>query len=76
MGRTVVDKTGLAGNYDFEVTYTPDQIPNLNGAPAPIDPNGPSLSTALQEQLGLKLESHRGPVTMFIVDKVSQPTPD
>ena len=76
MGRTVVDKTGLAGNYDFEVTYTPDQIPNLNGAPAPVDPNGPSLSTALQEQLGLKLESQRGPVTMFIVDKVSQPIPD
>jgi uncharacterized protein (TIGR03435 family) len=82
MQRIVVDKTGLTGNYDFEITYTPDQMPNFNGAPGtppgvpPIDPNGPSLSTALQEQLGLKVESQRGPVTMFVVDKVSPPTPD
>jgi bla regulator protein blaR1 len=86
MGRTVVDKTGLEGNYTFDLVYTPDQVPQLNGqqvgaggGPAglpPIDPNGPSLSTALQEQLGLKLDSQRGPVTMFVVDKVSQPTPD
>jgi uncharacterized protein (TIGR03435 family) len=56
-------------------------MPLLNGAPPgaalpPIDPNGPSLQTALQEQLGLKLDSQRGPVTMFVIDKVSQPTPD
>jgi uncharacterized protein (TIGR03435 family) len=84
LGRTVIDKTGLEGVYDYSVTYTPDQIPAapLGGAPPgapplpPIDPNGPSLSTALQEQLGLKLESTRGPVTMFVIDKVSQPTPD
>ena len=84
LGRTVLDKTGLEGNYNFNVTYTPDQIPAPppGGAPAgapalpPIDPNGPSLTTALQEQLGLKLEATRGPVTMFVIDKVSQPTPD
>jgi bla regulator protein blaR1 len=84
LGRTVLDKTGLEGNYDFEVTYTPDQIPAPPpvgappGAPAlpPIDPNGPSLPTALQEQLGLKLDATRGPVTMFVIDKVSQPTSD
>jgi uncharacterized protein (TIGR03435 family) len=84
LGRTVLDKTGLEGNYDFDVTYTPDQIPAPPpggappGAPAlpPIDPNGPSLPTALQEQLGLKLDATRGPVTMFVIDKVSQPTPD
>jgi uncharacterized protein (TIGR03435 family) len=83
LGRTVLDKTGLTGNYDFEVTYTPDQPPNLNGGPLPpgvqlppIDPNGPSLSTAIQEQLGLKLDSQRGPVTTFVIDKISQPTPD
>jgi uncharacterized protein (TIGR03435 family) len=84
LGRTVLDKTGLDGRYTFSITYTPDQIPAPPpggappGAPAlpPIDPNGPSLPTALQEQLGLKLEATRGPVTMFVVDKVSQPTPD
>ena len=82
--RTVLDKTGLEGNYDFDVTYTPDQIPAAppGGAPPgapplpPIDPNGPSLTTALQEQLGLKLDSTRGMATMFVIDKVSQPTPD
>ena len=57
-------------------------MPNFNGQPGTppglpaIDPNGPPLATAIQEQLGLKLESQRGPVTMFVVDKVSQPTPD
>jgi len=82
MGRIVLDKTGLIGNYDFEITYTPDQMPNFNGQPGTppglpaIDPNGPPLATAIQEQLGLKLDSQRGPVTMFIIDKVSQPTPD
>jgi uncharacterized protein (TIGR03435 family) len=84
LGRTVLDKTGLDGNYDFDVAYTPDQIPAPppgaapNGAPAfpPVDPNGPSLTTALQEQLGLRLDGTRGPVTMFVIDKVSQPTSD
>jgi uncharacterized protein (TIGR03435 family) len=84
LGRTVLDKTGLEGNYDFDVTFTPDQIPAPppGGAPPggpalpPIDPNGPSLTTALQEQLGLKLDGTRGPVTMFVIDKISQPTPD
>ena len=84
MGRTVIDKTGLDGLYDYNVSYTPDQVPAPppGGAPpgAPplpaIDPNGPSLSTAIQEQLGLKLDSTRGPVTVFVIDKVSQPTPD
>jgi uncharacterized protein (TIGR03435 family) len=85
LGRTVIDKTGLEGNYDFNVTYTPDQIPaplpggNAPGGPPPfpaIDPNGPSLTTALQEQLGLKLDATRGPITVFVVDKASQPTAD
>ena len=44
--------------------------------PAPIDPNGPSLFTALQEQLGLKLESGRGPVPVLMIDSVDLPTAD
>ena len=79
-GRVVVDRTGLTGNYDLDLkwTPTPDQLPV--GAPPPgvelpaIDPNGPSLFTALQEQLGLKLDSERGPVEVLVIDRLQQPT--
>lgn len=74
----VVDRTGLAGGYDFDVkwTPTPDQLPP--GAPPglqppPIDPNGPSLYAALDEQLGLKLESTSGPVTVLVIDRIERP---
>jgi uncharacterized protein (TIGR03435 family) len=57
-GRPVVDRTGLTGTYNFELTWTPDEPPPP-GAPLPpyYDPNGPSLVTAVQEQLGLKLDA-------------------
>lgn len=82
VGRTVIDKTDLKGLYDIELKWTPDvgQAVGPPGAlppgvlPPPIDPTGPSLITALQEQLGLKLESARGPVEVLIVDSVSRPT--
>ena len=79
-GRIVVDKTGLIGAYDFTLTWTPDQMANRPpGAPpgpdaAPVDPNGPSLFTAVQEQLGLKLESQRGPVAVLVIDRAEHPT--
>jgi uncharacterized protein (TIGR03435 family) len=76
--RVVIDRTGLKGNYDLELTYTPDQMPQGTpppGAPAPaIDPGGPSIFTALQEQLGLKLESQRGPVDVLVIDRAERPT--
>jgi uncharacterized protein (TIGR03435 family) len=79
--RVVVDRTGLDGNYDMDLKWTPDQMPQ--GAPAaakpaePIgDPNNPSLFTALQEQLGLKLEGQRGPVEVIVVQTVDRPIPD
>jgi uncharacterized protein (TIGR03435 family) len=81
--RIVVDRTGLAGNYDIDLTWTLEQIPQGRGDPPPgasplppIDPNGPSLFTALQEQLGLRLESTRGPVDVLVVEKVERPTED
>jgi len=81
VGRVVLDKTDLTGNYDFELTYAPEALgiggpPLLNGGPAPVDPNLPNLFTALQEQLGLKLDSQRGPVDVVVIDRIEQPTAD
>ena len=82
-GRVVIDRTGLTGNYDFNLTWTPDQMPpRAPGTPADqpirangvdIDPNGPSIFTAVQEQLGLKLDSQRGPVAMLVIDHAEKP---
>jgi uncharacterized protein (TIGR03435 family) len=79
--RVVIDKTGLTGYYDFALTYTPtgDQFPQgppPPGAPPPppIDPDGPSFFTAIQEQLGLKLDNQRGPVDVMVIDSIQPPT--
>lgn len=67
VGRIVVDKTGLAGKYDIILKWTPEE---QQGSPDA----GPSILTALQEQLGLKLESTKGPVDTFVVDSVEKPS--
>ena len=74
--RMVVDKTGLTGPWNLEVLYTPDQPVALNGAIVPPNPDAPSLFTAVQEQLGLKLESSRGLVDVLVVDRLERPTED
>jgi bla regulator protein blaR1 len=74
--RMVVDKTGLTGPWNLEVLYTPDQPVALNGAIVPPNPDAPSLFTAVQEQLGLKLESSRGPVEVLVIDRINRPTED
>ena len=76
--RLVIDRTGLTGNWDLEVNYTPDrsQVPPGVELPSSIDPNGPSLFTAIEEQLGLKLRPARGPVEVLVIDAVQQPTPN
>jgi uncharacterized protein (TIGR03435 family) len=77
--RTVIDRTGLTGNWDFELTFTPERIRQqalASTAPPDVDPNGPSIFTAIQEQLGLKLESTKGPVKVLVIDHVEQPSPD
>jgi uncharacterized protein (TIGR03435 family) len=83
VNRTVVDRTGLSGSFDLELSWTPEQLPQGRadpppGAPPlpPIDPNGPSIFTAIQEQLGLKLDAQRGPVEVLVIDSVEQPTED
>ncbi len=86
VNRVVVDRTRLTGNYDVDLTWTPDRLPprppgtpadqpiRVNGAD--IDPNGPSIFTAVREQLGLKLESAKGPVQVLAIDHVEPPSPD
>jgi bla regulator protein BlaR1 len=85
LGRPVIDRTGLKGNFDFKLEWTPDPGQSGGGpfggapppgvdAPPPPDPNGPSIFTALQEQLGLRLESQKGPVEMLVIDKVEKPS--
>jgi uncharacterized protein (TIGR03435 family) len=76
--RIVVDRTGLSGAWDFEITFAPERP--LNPPPGvefpAADPNAPSLFTAMQEQLGLKLQSARGPVEVLVVERVEQPISD
>jgi uncharacterized protein (TIGR03435 family) len=79
--RVVIDRTQLPGTFDFHLSWTPDRMPQgppPPGAPAlpPVDPNGASLFAALQEQLGLKLESTRAPLDVLVIDRVERPTPD
>jgi uncharacterized protein (TIGR03435 family) len=80
LGRTVVDKTGLRGNYNFTLKWTPDDsdLPEFKepaGAQgSPPDSSGPSIFTAIQEQLGLKLESQKGPVEILVIDHVEKPS--
>jgi uncharacterized protein (TIGR03435 family) len=81
LGRTVVDKTGLTGNYDFTLEYAPEegaaaQSGAAAGGAQPVSPSdsAPSIFTALQEQLGLKLESTKGPVDVIVIDHIEKPT--
>lgn len=67
--RTVLDKTGLTGKYDLDLKWAPD-----DGQDPSPDSSAPSIFTALQEQLGLKLQSSRGPVETLVVDHVEMPS--
>jgi uncharacterized protein (TIGR03435 family) len=77
LGRNVIDKTGLTGNFDFKVEWTPDESQAIQlprDAPRQTPSDGPSLLGALQEQLGLKLESQKGPVENFVIDRAERPS--
>lgn len=79
--RPVIDKTGLTGMFDVHVEWTADQstpgfvAPGSPPAtPGAADPNSKSIFTALQEQLGLKLESTKGPVEFLVIDRLERPS--
>jgi uncharacterized protein (TIGR03435 family) len=77
-GRIVIDRTGLAGSFDIELNFDPASAakapPGAPPGPSPIDDTKPSIFTALQEQLGLKLESTRGPIDVLVIDQAERPT--
>jgi len=72
LNRTVVDKTGLTGKYDIHLEWN-RQTANEPGNPTPSADDGPSLITAVQDQLGLKLEPGKGPVEVLAIDRVEKP---
>jgi uncharacterized protein (TIGR03435 family) len=83
VGKPIVDKTGLTGRYDFTLKWTPDeaQLAAMPGGPRrpgddapPPDASGPTLFTAIQEQLGLKLEAEKAPMDVLVVQHVEHPS--
>ena len=76
--RMVIDRTGLSGRFAFTLAWTPERLPEAPPPPGipPVDPNGPPLVTALQEQLGLRLQPARSRMEVVVIDSVEQPTPD
>lgn len=89
LDRLIVDKTNLTGRYDIRLQWTPNageypydlggsrlptSIIDMNGTTVTLDPNGPSIFSAMQEQLGLKLESSKAPVELLVIDHVERPS--
>jgi uncharacterized protein (TIGR03435 family) len=84
LGRPVIDKTDIKGNYDFSLQWTPDETQRgvgfggverpVTDTPLPNDPTGPSLFTAIQDQLGLRLEASKGPVDMIVIERIEKPS--
>jgi uncharacterized protein (TIGR03435 family) len=81
LNRTVIDKSGLTGLRDFKLEWTPDESTSIHmpglpppdgAAPPPPDSKGPSLFTALEEQLGLHLATEKGPVTNIVIDHIEK----
>jgi len=81
MDRTIIDKTGLTGLYDIELNWTPDTGQRIEPAGTlppgierpPVDPSGPTIYTAMQDQLGLRLQSAKGPVDVLVIDEANRP---
>jgi bla regulator protein blaR1 len=81
LGSPVIDKTGLTGKYDYRLQFAPDDsvrasTPTPMGSAPPPETDGPSIFTALQEQLGLKLVAQKQQVDVIVIDHMEQPTPN
>lgn len=78
LNRPVVDQTGISGRYDFGLNWTPDDDQRTRITGFPVPPRGneevPDLFTAIQEQLGLKLESAKGPIELLVIDHIEKPS--
>jgi uncharacterized protein (TIGR03435 family) len=80
LGRPVRDETGLDGAYDFRVDFAPDPTLPLSGPGSGVPPASsedagqPSIFTALTEKLGLRLDSRKGPVTVYVIDRIERPS--
>jgi uncharacterized protein (TIGR03435 family) len=72
--RLILDRTGLKGNFDLNLEFAPNQVAGGSGSSASADSDRPSMFIALQEQLGLKLESATMPVAVLVVDHIERPT--
>ncbi len=80
VGRPVVDRTGLTASFDVDLTWTPDQFRKDRlpaGAPVPpgVDPTGPTVFMAVQNQLGLKLDFGKGSVPALVIESAEPPVP-
>ena len=85
MDRVLVDKTGLHGRYSFKLHWTPEMIPGMpmpkmlgqsSQSAMPTEPSGPSLFTALREQLGLRVVSGKAPEDVIVIEHIERPTPN
>jgi uncharacterized protein (TIGR03435 family) len=76
VARPVVDRTGLTGTFDIDLQWTSGVAGPPPGGNAASPDDGPSIFTALQEQLGLRLDSTRGPFDVVVIDAIQRPTPD
>ncbi len=70
--RPVIDHTGMTGYFTYEMEYEPMGSDSPGGVPSTL----PSIFTALQEQLGLRLDASRAPVDVLVIDRIDRPTPD
>jgi len=75
LGRPLIDRTGLSGTFDFTLAWASDHPPSVaDSSAAASEPVGPTALQALRDQLGLKLESARGPVQILVIDRVERPS--